>query len=245
MPLDITINAKLTTIPRPRQTFMNTRHKSFPALVVSAALLLFAQAAGATLIGVDSVDGRNSLYTTDWGHPYTGIWDGSNGSEHNAIGAGNPARAFAVAGVAFGFTPGDQLRLTATGCVIDLGSQCTGPDYMGGLFRELPVYGLIGVWSDSATAISPIDHILPNPAFFIGALLEFAVPDFGAPLYLYMATNDGNFSDNGGAYTVQIERLAGVPEPGVLALLLGGLLLATGGARPHRQRMLAPEGRAR
>ncbi|MBQ0840966.1 MAG: hypothetical protein KBT88_14360 [Gammaproteobacteria bacterium] len=188
-------------------------------LIVMASVAVFSQAADASLIGVDTVDGGNSLYASAWGHPYNTSTSGEYGAVART-GAGSLARAFEVGSVSYGFSSGDQLHITATGCVVDNGSNCTGPDYMGGDYRGLPVYALIGVWSSSEAAISPIDLISFNPAFVIGALLDVVVPDFASPLYLFMATNDGDFSDNSGAYSVRIEKAGHVPAPSVLSLML-------------------------
>jgi len=180
-------------------------------------LSFITQFSYAGLIGIDQVDGVNSLYSDDWGHPYN---TGAN-NEYNAIGRGNHARAFEVSGNPYGFNSGANLRITATGCTVDLdATTCTGPDYLGGPFRDLPVYSLIGVWSTDANLIMPVDLVSVNPAFLISGLLELVVPTFTNPLYLFMATNDGGFSDNSGAYDVRIEQ---VPVPSVLLLMLAGL----------------------
>ena len=126
-----------------------------------------------------------------------------------------------MAGNPYGFDSGINLRITATGCTVDLNATtCTGPDYLGGLFRDLPVYSLIGVWSTDATSIIPVDMVSINPAFLISDLLDLVVPTFTNPLYLFMATNDGGFADNSGAYDVRIEQ---VPVPSALFLMLAGL----------------------
>lgn len=182
------------------------------------ALSFITQSSYAGLIGIDQVDGVNSLYYSDWGHSYnqTGL-----GNQLDAVGRGNPARAFEVAGNPYGFDSGINLRITATGCTVDLNATtCTGPDYLGGLFRDLPVYSLIGVWSTDATSIIPVDMVSINPAFLISDLLDLVVPTFTNPLYLFMATNDGGFADNSGAYDVRIEQ---VPVPSALFLMLAGL----------------------
>lgn len=199
--------------------------------LLTICLLCFTHTASASLIGIDTVDGKNSLYYETWGHPYTGAWGGENAEEGNARNVGNPARAFeASSGVPYGFMSGDNIQVTATGCVVDSGSSCTDPDYLGGDFRLLPVYALIGIWSTSSTSITPIDSIITNPgfvnpAFLIGSSLNLLVPDVSSPLYLFMATNDGNFSDNSGAYTVRIDKLSSVPAPSVIWLMLFGILL--------------------
>lgn len=189
---------------------------SFKKIIINSLFVLFSQSALASLIGIDTVDGVNSLYTTDWGHPY----NTGSGNEFNAIGRGLPARAFEVSSSPFGFLSGTNLHLTATGCTVDAGVSCTGPGNDRGLFRGINVYALIGVWSTSATSITPVDMLSVNPAFYIGSLLDFVVPTFNSPLYLFMATNDGIFRDNSGHYTVRIEK---VPTPAVLWLMLAGI----------------------
>lgn len=190
-----------------------------PLFFMLFCLVSTSQLSNAALIGVDTIDGRNSLYATDWGHSYS-----------SAIGLGQPAQAFNGAASAYGFTSGDQLNISAGGCVVDLGSTCTEPGYLGGDFRDLPVYSLIGLWSTSAAEIVALDAISVNPAFLIGNFLNLVVPDFTSALYLFMATNDGIFSDNSGAYSVRIDKIepssaAQVPAPPVLYLMFFGLLL--------------------
>ncbi len=191
-----------------------------------ACIAVVSQPASAELIGLDTVDGTHSLYASDWGHAY----NTGSGNEFNALGRGNLARAFEVASTPYGFSSGESLQITATGCTIDSGQSCTGPGNLGGDFRGLPVYSLIGLWSTNALSIVALDSMSFNPAFLIGNILDLVVPDFTTPLYLFMATNDGNFADNGGAYSVRVDRLtqqAQVPAPSVLWLMLFGLLLKT------------------
>ena len=195
-------------------------------LLILFCLASTSQISNAALIGIDSVDGSNSLYATDWGHTY----NTGTGNEFNAIGRGDPARAFEVSNLAYGFTSGERLNISASGCVVDMGSTCTEPGYLGGEFRGLPVYSLIGLWSTSAAEIVALDAASVNPAFLIGDLLNLVVPDFTSALYLFMATNDGDFTDNSGAYSVRIAKIdpsstAQVPVPAVLYLMLFGLLL--------------------
>jgi hypothetical protein len=197
-------------------------------LLVLFCLASTSQISNAALIGIDTVDGPNSLYATDWGHTY----NTGTGNEFNAIGRGAPARAFEVSSLAYGFTSGDRLNISASDCIVDLGSECTEPGYLGGEYRGLPVYSLIGLWSTSAAEIVALDTTSVNPAFLIGDLLNLVVPDFTSALYLFMATNDGDFSDNSGAYSVRIDKIdplsratAHVPVPPVLYLILFGLLL--------------------
>ncbi|MBV1929981.1 MAG: hypothetical protein KUG81_10780 [Gammaproteobacteria bacterium] len=193
----------------------------FHILLIITCVATFSHTASALLIGEDTVDGRNSLYYDDWGHSY----NTGSGNQFNAIGRGNPARAFEVGNNPYGFSSGDLLQIRASGCVVDAGSNCTAPDYMGGIFRALPVYSLIGLWSTNPTSIDPFELFSGvNPAFFIGGLLDIIVPDAISPLYLFMATNDGIFRDNRGAYSVRIDNITQVPTPPVIYLLLVGLV---------------------
>ena len=66
---------------------------------------------------------------------------------------------------------------------------------------------MIGLWSSDAASIVALDFSHGNPAFFIGSLLNLTVPDFSSSLYLFMATNDGIFSDNSEAYSVRIDSI--------------------------------------
>ena len=66
---------------------------------------------------------------------------------------------------------------------------------------------MIGLWSSDAASIVALDLSHGNPAFFIGSLLNLTVPDFSSSLYLFMATNDGIFSDNSEAYSVRIDSI--------------------------------------
>ncbi len=128
---------------------------------------------------------------------------------------------------AFDFSGYSNLFVTATGCIVDAGATCTGPDGTGGVFRGLPVYSMIGLWSSTGGSITAI-----GGAFFIGSVANLVVPG-GGPAYLFLAENDGIFSDNSGQYNVSIEA---VPEPTTLTLMaLGGLLI---GARQRRRRGL-------
>ena len=193
-------------------------------------LLGFNASASALLIGTDTVDGQNNLYHSSWGHRFDkpAVFNHSGRIGNNsasALGRGNAARAFEVDGSSYGFLAGDVFTLNASGCVVDSGTRCTGPGANSGLFRDLPVYSLIGLWSTEAASIVALDLTSGNPAFLIGDYLEFTVPDFSAPLYLFMATNDGIFSDNSGAYSVRLDNLSQVPVPPVIYLVMLGLIL--------------------
>ncbi len=187
----------------------------------------------AALIGIDHVYGENSLYATNWGHPYT---DAAGGNEYNALGRGDPAEAWQDSpDHAYGFSSNQHILIEASGCVVDWGANCTAPDYDGGDFRGLPVYSLIGIWSKSDSDIDPV-----NDPFYVGSLLDVWVPDNGTyPLYLFLATNDGDFSDNTCGYyatnpcvddypditrTYQV-KISEVPVPAAFWLFLSGLAL--------------------
>lgn len=192
-------------------------------MLVLMCLTVYSQASNAALIGIDDVYGENSLYHDDWGHAYN---DGSGNNETDALGRGDAAEAWQnTPGSAFGFSSGDNLLITATGCVVDNGTACTGPDYMGGAFRGLPVYALIGIWSNSANEIDDV-----GSPFLVGGLLNLIVPDNGlsSPLYLFLATNDGYFEDNytpdgfdPRTYSVSISN---IPLPAAFWLMASGLL---------------------
>ncbi|MBC8414784.1 PEP-CTERM sorting domain-containing protein [bacterium] len=95
---------------------------------------------------------------------------------------------------------------------------------MSFIFRDLPAYSLIGVWSTEQSLISPVDGG-PNPAFFIGSAASLTAPDAASFIYLFLANNDGLFTDNGAGYNVVIETTtAPVPEPSTIVLTLAGLM---------------------
>lgn len=241
---------RLSSVKTPRHKMVGTRSQNYKialkfktadslrahtmkllTFLILTSILGSSQFASASIIGTDSVDGVNSLYSQDWGHAY----NTGSGNEFNALGRGNSARAFeAVTGSAYGFASGDKLQINASSCVVDNGQSCTESDYTGGDFRNLPVYALIGLWSTEAAKIVALDLSQGNPAFFIGSMLELIVPDFSSSLYLFMATNDGDFEDNSGAYSVRIDNISQVstpsttsqvPTPPAIYLLLIGLVL--------------------
>lgn len=176
--------------------------------VKSARLALLAVLMSPLAVNADIIDttvaGDVSLYFDDWGHAYNVA---GGGNQFDALGRGVAATA-----VAHSFTVGGMVDIMASGCVVDAGSACTGPDGLNGIWRGLRVYSLIGIWSNSATSIVPAG----NP-FFIGSSLS----TIAAGQWLFMAENNGVFADNHtGAYSV---RITTVPEPGTLALLGIGL----------------------
>jgi hypothetical protein len=177
----------------------------------------------------DIVDSHDNLFFTDWGHWYTEPVDAAL----NAAGS-NPARAARFAGNSFDFAAYDTLQITAKGSVQAHGAVATGPDGCGGKpecalhdgdFRLLPMYGLIGIWSSSATQIVPFGtwHDLNSGLglLFIGSFAQLTIPDFPAA-YLFLAENDGGFSDNSGFFDVHF--VADVPEPGTFGLLCAGMI---------------------
>ena len=95
---------------------------------------------------------------------------------------------------------GQQLQLTASGCVVDDGPRCTGPDGYPGLFRGLPVYSLIGRWSTSPAQLTTATAV--GPSFFVGSAATLTAPAGSGEYYLFLGENDGGFSDNVGAYSV-------------------------------------------
>lgn len=180
--------------------------------VAGAAVLL------ATLVSVPSADAlilthvvgpMDNLYNTNW----TG-----NAFAPGSLGTGVDAESVSLGGSPYDFSGNASILVSATGCIVDAGAACTGPDGLPpSTFRGLIVYSMIGLWSSTGTSITAI-----GVPFNVGSAAVLAVPG-GGPAYLFLAENDGNFSDNtAGLYDVTIE----VPEPGTLSLLfLGGALV--------------------
>ncbi len=152
----------------------------------------------------------DALYFTDWGHPYTETYNGSN-NEAAGLGRGTPADVVPMDFAAFA-----EVEIGATGLNAINGTIAFGPDGTGPSFRALPRYSLIGVWSTSSSDIVPI-----GGSFFVGDSATLLVPS--APsAYLWLGFNDGIFDDNqaaplngGPGFSV---TLTGVPEPSMLAL---------------------------
>jgi hypothetical protein len=183
----------------------------------------------ANVITIDQfVDSRDNLYYTDWGHWYTAAADNAVGNPDS-----NPANAVSFAGSAFDFSGFTTLDITATGLAVEHFDMAFSPNgescnptcvFNDGNFRMLPAYSLIGIWSSSATEITPFgdwkDTTSGLGLMFIGSLAQLTVPDFSSA-YLFLAANDGGFADNSGGFDVHITA---VPEPGSLALLAAGVI---------------------
>lgn len=100
--------------------------------------------------------------------------------------------------------PGQDVHVTASGCTVAAGASCIGPDGAAASFHDLRVYGLIGRWSTSATALDSTTAV--GAPFFVGASATLVAPTDGpGPYHLFLGENDGNFADNGGAYDVTVE----------------------------------------
>ncbi len=171
----------------------------------------------------DTVSSTQNLYHNNWGHPFTIPGSG----ERDALGTGTAPIAF---GNGFAFTPNQNISIAAKDCVVDAATLCTGPEGFSWLFRGLPVYSLIGIWSSDVNTIKPVQG--NNSAFFVGANLNLIVPDFTNSLYLFFGENDGEFNDNRGSYNVTItgkDSSPEVPEPtsmfGIFSILSLGALL--------------------
>lgn len=175
----------------------------------AAAALLATAAATASAATLTAVVGpQDNLYFTNWGHGHVGA-AGTGVAPGSVTDGVNP----------FNFSPLGSIGVTATGCIVDAGATCTGPQGLPGTFRNLGIYSLIGVWSSTAATITAIGN-----AFDIGAAATLAVPNAPAA-YLFLGENDGIFSDNTrGQYDVTITYDARVvPVPAALPLLLTGL----------------------
>lgn len=193
-----------------------TRISLATAIGVTAYLIVIPKTLALTI--TDTVSGTNSLYYEDWGHSYN---IGGGGNQLDAVGRGDPAEAFGD-GFAFVGNSSISIDVTASNCTIDAGQTCTGPDGRGGIFRGLPTYSLIGIWSSNSTNIENIGN-----SFFIGSNTTLFAPDTNDDVFLFLATNDGIFADNGEEYTVSItvpDRQV-IPAPTAILPVLSSLLM--------------------
>ncbi len=215
----------------------------YPKILTIGLSVLAMTAAGlasaATVSVSHVVNGTDNLYNTSWGHPY---------DQQDALGTPATAVGSNDGGEAINFSGIDTLFLSADGCVTDDGANRTFADgslcgdlvddnsiWLGNEFREFTAYALIGLWSVTPDVISyvtvgddPNSTSWLDAIFEVGSSAEIAVPN--APhfdqLYLFLANNDGLFSDNAGAYDVTIRyHVAEVPTPGTAALFGLGLAL--------------------
>jgi hypothetical protein len=182
---------------------------------ISGLLALIPVSASASVLHL--VDSMDNLFFTNWGHPFNvPPFDASN-NEYGALGRGAPAEVVSNLGSPMDFAGFSEVVVEATGSNAISGSTAHGPDGLAWLFRGLRVYSLIGVWSESSSAIDPL-----GAAFFIGSSAILGVPE--APsAYLWLAFNDGIYTDNldaplngGPGFEVS---LTAAPEPSSLALL--------------------------
>lgn len=181
-------------------------------------LLLTTTAASQSAMITQTVGGMDNLYFDDWGHIFP-----------EALGTGVAASSVSLNGSAFNFSGASSIDISATGEVVDNGTTPTDAngipnDFMDGNFRGLNVYSLIGIWSSTADDITPVDGIFSQP-FFIGTnlLLSLAGIPNESNLYLFLAENDGLFSDNSGSYEVNL-NVQVVPLPATALLFMSGLL---------------------
>jgi biofilm PGA synthesis protein PgaD len=144
----------------------------------------------------------------------------------------------------------ETFQMTVTGEVVDAGPFATGPDGCpnpadacffdpsgnNGIYNFLPAYSVIGVWSttpDVINFITPaggtswIDALIP-----VGSGGLFDVPQGYSSAYLFLAENDGFYTDNDpiGEYEVTISL---VPVPAT-AWLLGLAVFCLGFVRRNR-----------
>jgi hypothetical protein len=222
------------------------------------------------------VSALENLYYADWGHWWYGPTDGDKGVANNTDGALNDGIAakyvsFNGQPYAFDYSQVKSINISAAGSVRDFSptvytdaNGCATPSVCRAaedpIYKGLPVYSLIGLWSTTADYITPVKfdangkgyafgdlgydnedfYSTTGAPFFIGTNLtiDFAsiMPASAQHLYLFMAENDGAFSDNFAEdrYFATITVTTNeVPVPPA-ALMLGSGLLALLGVRSRR-----------
>jgi hypothetical protein len=191
--------------------------------ILSALLLLSLNtfAAAATVSIDQTVDSRDNLFYTDWGHWYTMPEDLTFQNPDS-----NPAKTVSLAGNPFNFAGFTSLAITATGSVVDHFGTATDANgdvcnptclFHDGNWHGVRAYALIGIWSTTSDKITPIGDPHTAP-FFIGTSIDLSVPA-GSSLYLFLAENDGLFGDNSGHYDVNLTASNDTPEVPVPAAL--------------------------
>lgn len=191
--------------------------------ILSALLLtsLSTFAAAATVTIDTTVDSRDNLFYTDWGHWYTEPVDLTFQNPDS-----NPAHSVALTGNPFNFAGFTSLSITATGSVVDhfdIATDANGDPcsptclFHDGNWHGVKAYALIGIWSTTADKITPIGDPHTAP-FFVGTNISLTVPSVSS-LYLFLAENDGLYGDNSGHYNVHIEASSTTPDVPVPAAL--------------------------
>ena len=199
------------------------RRDSRLTVAALVALVVVAAVPAQALPVSHTVGPMDNLYFDGWGHLFV-----------DAIGTGLRARSVKDGGLPFDFAGLSAIDVTVTGCVVDDGPACTGPDGLPslGLSRDLTVYALIGIWSSTADGAYASDVITAvGSPFFAGSAATLLVPAGPKARYLFLAENDRSFADNtSGQYDVTVNA---VPEPST-HLLMGAGLLAFG-FQAHRR----------
>ncbi len=149
-------------------------------------------------LGVDTVSAFANLFNTAWpGNPYGTPWPGHSGGGGVGTPGAMDARSVLWSGAPMDFAGWSFVEVNAWGTVQAYFAQQTGPEgFAGTPYRGLTMFALIGIWSSDPNAIVPL-----GSPFDIGATNTLAVPA-GAHVYLFLAENDGQFSDNAGAFSV-------------------------------------------
>lgn len=206
-----------------------------PKLIKSLVVVTLACAAvsaNATLLE-STVSSRDNLFYTDW----NGFFNPAELPDYQAAGS-QAARSLPFD---FVLNNVDSFQMRVTGEVVDAGPFATGPDgcpdpnapcYFNpdnnnGIYNFLPAYSVIGVWS---TTPDIINFITPEGGTsWIDALVSvgsggtFHVPTGYSSAFLFLAENDGFFTDNDpiGDYEVTISL---VPVPATLWLFCAAFL---------------------